>query len=56
MKDTDTKQPDRDDIVSTLNGLVETCKDGANGFRTEQRPNVIVSPRHTTRLIFTLLR
>lgn len=34
MKDTDTKQPDRDDIVATLNGLVETCKDGANGFRT----------------------
>ena len=34
MKDHDTKQPDRDDVVSTLNSLVETCKDGANGFRT----------------------
>ena len=34
MKDRDTTQPDRDDIVATLNGLVETCKDGANGFRT----------------------
>jgi protocatechuate 3,4-dioxygenase beta subunit len=28
----------------------------ANGFRTEQRPNVNVSPRRTTRLTFTLLR
>lgn len=34
MKDDRTNQPDRDDIVSTLNGLIETCKDGANGFRT----------------------
>lgn len=34
MKDNRTNQPDRDDIVSTLNGLIETCKDGANGFRT----------------------
>jgi uncharacterized protein (TIGR02284 family) len=34
MKDDPTTQPDRDDVVSTLNGLIETCKDGANGFRT----------------------
>ena len=34
MKDNRTSQPDRDDVVSTLNGLIETCKDGANGFRT----------------------
>jgi uncharacterized protein (TIGR02284 family) len=30
----DNTRPDRDDIVATLNGLVETCKDGAEGFRT----------------------
>lgn len=30
----DSSQPDRDDIVATLNGLVETCKDGAQGFHT----------------------
>jgi len=34
MKDTRSNQPDRDDVVSTLNGLIETCKDGSNGFRT----------------------
>jgi uncharacterized protein (TIGR02284 family) len=34
MKDNRTSQTDRDDVVSTLNGLIETCKDGANGFRT----------------------
>lgn len=25
---------ENDDVISTLNGLVETCKDGQNGFRT----------------------
>lgn len=30
----DATHPDRDDIAATLNGLVETCKDGAQGFRT----------------------
>jgi uncharacterized protein (TIGR02284 family) len=25
---------DRDDVVSTLNDLIETCKDGEEGFRT----------------------
>ena len=25
---------DRDDLVDTLNDLIETCKDGENGFRT----------------------
>ena len=25
---------DRDDVVDTLNDLIETCKDGENGFRT----------------------
>jgi uncharacterized protein (TIGR02284 family) len=34
MKENRTTQTDRDDVISTLNGLVETCKDGANGFRT----------------------
>ena len=34
MKDNPTEHMDRDDVVSTLNGLIETCKDGANGFRT----------------------
>jgi uncharacterized protein (TIGR02284 family) len=34
MKDNPTNHMDRDDVVSTLNGLIETCKDGANGFRT----------------------
>jgi uncharacterized protein (TIGR02284 family) len=34
MKDNRTSQTDRDDVVSTLNSLIETCKDGANGFRT----------------------
>ncbi|MEO8073913.1 MAG: PA2169 family four-helix-bundle protein [Acidobacteriota bacterium] len=23
-----------DDVISTLNGLIETCKDGQNGFKT----------------------
>ena len=25
---------DRDDVISTLNGLIETCKDGQEGFKT----------------------
>jgi uncharacterized protein (TIGR02284 family) len=25
---------DRDDVISTLNNLIETCKDGENGFRS----------------------
>ncbi len=25
---------DKDDVISTMNNLVETCKDGQNGFRT----------------------
>lgn len=25
---------DKDDVISTLNNLIETCKDGQNGFRT----------------------
>ena len=25
---------DNDEVISTLNNLVETCKDGQNGFRT----------------------
>jgi uncharacterized protein (TIGR02284 family) len=25
---------DRDDVISTLNNLIETCKDGEDGFRT----------------------
>lgn len=25
---------ENDDVISTLNGLIETCKDGQNGFRT----------------------
>ena len=34
MQDNHSSQTDRDDVVSTLNSLVETCKDGAQGFRT----------------------
>jgi uncharacterized protein (TIGR02284 family) len=34
MKDSRSNQPDRDDVASILNGLIETCKDGSNGFRT----------------------
>jgi uncharacterized protein (TIGR02284 family) len=30
----DSTRSDRNDIATTLNGLVETCKDGAQGFRT----------------------
>lgn len=30
----DRTTPDVGDVISTLNGLIETCKDGANGFRT----------------------
>lgn len=29
----DRKTPDNDEIVSTLNGLIETCKDGQMGFK-----------------------
>lgn len=25
---------DKDDVISTLNGLIETCKDGQDGFKT----------------------
>jgi uncharacterized protein (TIGR02284 family) len=25
---------ERDDVISTLNNLIETCKDGQNGFKT----------------------
>ena len=25
---------DKDDVISTLNNLIETCKDGQNGFQT----------------------
>ncbi len=25
---------DNDNVISTLNGLIETCRDGQNGFRT----------------------
>src|SRR5687768_12338539 len=25
---------DKDDVIDTLNDLIETCKDGENGFRT----------------------
>lgn len=27
------EQIDRDDVISTINGLIETCKDGEDGFR-----------------------
>lgn len=26
--------PDNDEVISTLNNLIETCKDGQDGFRT----------------------
>lgn len=29
-----TDTPDKSDLVSILNGLIETCKDGEKGFRT----------------------
>jgi len=29
-----TDKPDNTDLISDLNGLVETCKDGEKGFRT----------------------
>ena len=29
---------DNDDIISTLNNLIETCKDGQDGFRSAARP------------------
>jgi uncharacterized protein (TIGR02284 family) len=29
-----TDKPDNSDVISTLNGLIETCKDGEKGFRT----------------------
>ncbi len=25
--------PDNDEVISTLNGLIETCKDGQDGFK-----------------------
>jgi len=30
---TSTSSPSNDDVISTLNGLIETCKDGQNGFK-----------------------
>jgi uncharacterized protein (TIGR02284 family) len=30
---TDTDTMSNDDVISTLNGLIETCKDGEEGFR-----------------------
>jgi uncharacterized protein (TIGR02284 family) len=30
----DSTRSDHNDVTATLNGLVETCKDGAQGFRT----------------------
>ena len=29
----DTTKIDNDDVISTLNGLIETCKDGQEGFK-----------------------
>lgn len=29
-----TDKPDKSELISVLNGLVETCKDGEKGFRT----------------------
>ena len=29
-----TDKPDNSDVISALNGLIETCKDGEKGFRT----------------------
>ena len=29
-----TQPESNDDVISTLNGLIETCKDGQNGFKT----------------------
>jgi uncharacterized protein (TIGR02284 family) len=29
-----TDKPDNGDVISILNGLIETCKDGEKGFRT----------------------
>lgn len=33
MSDEQAQKSDRADVVPTLNGLVETCRDGASGFR-----------------------
>lgn len=30
---TSSSSPSNDDVISTLNGLIETCKDGQNGFK-----------------------
>ncbi|MEJ7848972.1 MAG: PA2169 family four-helix-bundle protein [Pyrinomonadaceae bacterium] len=30
---TSSNSPSNDDVISTLNGLIETCKDGQNGFK-----------------------
>jgi len=30
---TSSNSPTNDDVISTLNGLIETCKDGQNGFK-----------------------
>ena len=30
---TETNAPSNDDVISTINGLIETCKDGQEGFK-----------------------
>lgn len=37
---------DNDNVISTLNNLIETCKDGENGFRTAA--NGVKNPELTT--------
>ena len=41
---------DNDDVIDTLNTLIETCKDGENGFRTcaEDIRNSALQPIFTT--------
>ena len=34
MNNEQTNTPTNDDVISTLNNLIETCKDGQNGFQT----------------------
>lgn len=43
-------------IFEALRGGTYRIEAGANGFRSEQRPSIHVSPRRTTRVTFTLLR
>jgi uncharacterized protein (TIGR02284 family) len=33
MNNADTAKLSNDDVISTLNGLIETCKDGQDGFK-----------------------